>query len=74
MLKPTLDGVNDSVQLSNIFESFGKSLQLCSISFNIARNSYSTLFHETPSEIQNVAFIEDITNKIKRKANTRYFM
>ena len=49
----TLDGVNDSVQL-------------CSRSLNIARNSYSTLVHETLSEIQNVAFIEDISN-IKKK-------
>ena len=57
----TLDGVNNSVQQ-------------CSRSLNIARNSYSTLFHETLSEIQNVAFIEDITNNINRKANTRYFM
>ena len=46
----TLYGVNDSVQL-------------CSRSLNIARNSYSTLCHETLSEIKNVAFIEDITNK-----------
>ena len=46
----TLYGVNDFVQL-------------CSRSLNIARNSYSTLFHDTLSEIQNVAFIEDITNK-----------
>ena len=50
------------------------SVQLCSRSLNIARNSYSTLFHETLSEIENVAFIEDITNKRKRKATTRYFM
>ena len=57
----TLDGVNESVQL-------------CSLSLNIARNSYSTLFHETLSEIQNVAFIEYITNKRKRKSNARYFM
>ena len=57
----TLDGVNDLVQL-------------CSRSLNIKRHSYSTLFHETLSEIQNVAFIEDITNKRKIKANTRYFM
>ena len=40
----TLYGVNDSVKI-------------CSRSLNIARNSYSTLFHETLSEIQNVAFI-----------------
>ena len=57
----TLDGVNDYVQL-------------CSRSLNIAINSYSTLFHETLSQIQNVNFIEDITNKRKRKANIRYFM
>ena len=56
----TLYGVNDSVQL-------------CSRSLNIARNSYSTLFHETLS-VQNISFIKDITNKRKRKANTRYFM
>ena len=57
----TLDGVNDS-------------LQLCSRSLTIIRNSYSTLFHENLIEIQNVAFIKDITNKRKRKVNTRYFM
>ena len=61
VINNTLCGVNDS-------------LQLCSRSLNIVINSYSTLFHETLSEIQNVAFIEDITNKRKIKANTWYFM
>ena len=55
----TLYGVNDSVQLC---------------SFNIARHLYSTLFHEILSDIQNVAFNEDIINKRKRKANIRHFI
>ena len=69
MLEPTL-GALMPIYIYDVNDY----VQLCSRSFNIARNSYSTLFHETLSEIQNVAFIEDITNKRKIKANTRYFM
>ena len=58
----------------NTLDCFNDSVQLCSTSLNIARNSYSTLFHETVNEIQNIAFIEDITNKRKTKTNIRYFV
>ena len=67
-----LDILVKSMMVTN--KSLDGSLQLCSRSLTIIRNSYSTLFHENLSEIQNVAFIEDITNKRKRKVNTWYFM
>ena len=61
--------VKSMMVTNNTLDSVNDSLQLCSRSLNIVRNSYSTLFHEKLSEIQNFAFIEDITNKRKRKAN-----
>ena len=66
--------VKSMIVINNTLEGVNDSVQLCSRSLNIAINSYSTLFHGTISEIQNVAFIEDITNKRKIKSNTRHFM